>query len=213
MNNKNKLETLKKNLEKIYQNRKDLLFHGWHHIYFVTKKAAEFAKTEKANKFLVEAAALTHDLNYAVKVNSDIKTGSKLRMKILSEAGFSLDETVHIENIINEAHTATRSRAISLEGKCLSDADTLFKVLPLTPIMFSSKYIQENRIDISKLANKILSEQKGLLKSGIYFYTKTGKKYLAWAKHNLQLWEYVNDSLKDSDIKNLLEMSKTSRII
>lgn len=212
MNKENKLETLRNNLEKFYQHRTDLLFHGWHHIVFVTEKSVQFAATEKSDTLIVEAAALTHDLNYAVKINSDAKAGSRLRSDFLTDSGFSPEEIARIENIVDEAHTATRSRIISPEGRSLSDADTLFKVLPLTPILFSAKYIRENKIDIARLADKILTEQRKLLKTGIYFYTKAGKKYLAWAKHNLQLWEYVQEALKDNDVKVLLEMCETMKI-
>ncbi|KKQ61247.1 MAG: hypothetical protein US81_C0008G0009 [Parcubacteria group bacterium GW2011_GWE2_38_18] len=209
MNNKPiKLKKLNKRLKAIYGGRSDLLFHGWHHIDFVTRKATEFAGLEKADLFLVEAAALTHDLNFVVKINSEVRAGKKLRTQLLQDSGFDLVETKRIEEIINEAHTATRGKKISLEGKCLSDADSLFKVLPITPMMFTSKYIQENKVDIKILASKILTEQKKLLKNNIYFYTKAANKYLGWARVNLQLWENVQDSLKDPDVRELLKQAK-----
>jgi len=204
----NKTKKLTKQLKAIYKNRQDLLFHGWHHINFVTKKAIEFAMIEKANLLLVEAAALTHDLNFVVKINSEVNEGKALRRKVLLESGFVFTEIDKIESIIEEAHTATRSKKISLEGKCLSDADSLFKVLPITPILFTSKYIQENKINIKKLADKILTEQSKLLTNNIYFYTKAAKKYLGWARINLQLWENVQIALGDSDVRELLKLSR-----
>lgn len=67
-------------LEKLYNDRSaDLLFHGWHHIYFVAKKAVQFAKEYDVDKEQIEAAALTHDLNYLVKINSEPEAGKQLR--------------------------------------------------------------------------------------------------------------------------------------
>ena len=87
----------------------------------------------------------------------------------------------------------------------LSDADTLFKVLPITPVIFGGKYLQENNIDIFQHARKIINEQKPLLERGIYFYTPMAKeRYLHWAETNLTLWEDIFDSANDSSIQKLL---------
>jgi HD superfamily phosphodiesterase len=48
-----------------------LLYHGWHHIYFVTKKTLEFCEGFTVDTEILEAAALTHDLNYLVAPNSE----------------------------------------------------------------------------------------------------------------------------------------------
>lgn len=202
-------------LEKLYQDRSaDMLFHGWHHIYFVTKKAAEFAEAFDVNKELVVAAALTHDLNYLVEVNSEPEAGKELRAKYLSESGFSQDEIREIEDIVIQEHTATRHADISDAAKALSDADTLFKALPITPILFAGHFITENHIDIRKLADKIVSEQRPLMDSTIYFYTDQAKqKYLHWAKHNLRLWENVQESLDDKDVSEMLEIARSLRVI
>jgi uncharacterized protein len=102
-----------------------------------------------------------------------------------------------------------RNKNISDEAKALSDADTLFKALLFTPILFASKYIEENKVDIKKLADKIISEQNQLFEKGIYFYTEVVKgKYLDWAKINFKLWSNVNESLEGPDIAEVLSIAK-----
>ncbi|MFH1253189.1 MAG: HD domain-containing protein [Candidatus Uhrbacteria bacterium] len=214
MNNP-KIKKLFKQLNPLYKKHsKNLLFHGWHHIIFVKNKALEFADSINADRFIVEAAALTHDLNYLVKPNSEPEEGKILRQKFLSKAGFTAKEISAVEKVVMESHTRTRNENISPEGMALSDADTLFKALPITPIIFTQKYIIQNRVDIFKLAKKITSEQNPLLKKEIYFYTDFAKtKYLNWAKGNLQLWNNVIEALKDKDVKEVLKTAKEFKIL
>jgi len=203
-------DLLSKNLKKLYYEKApDLLFHGWHHIYLTAKKAPEFAEEfPDVNKELVEAAALVHDLNYIVQKNSEPDVGEQLRAQYLSDAGFTADEVAYIESVVLEAHTATRNANISDAAKALSDADSLFKVMPLTPIIFSSHYIVENKVDIHTWANKIITEQTPLMDQGIYFYTKVAnEKYLQWAKTDLELVKQVRDSLEDPAIKEMLAIA------
>lgn len=210
MTNIQKISKLNLKLLRLYRKKsKKLLFHGWHHINFVRNKALEFGKTIRANLFIVESAALVHDLNYFVKVYSRAGEGAKLRSRILSKCGYNSHEIKSIESVILECETATRGKNISLEGKALSDGDTVFKALPTTPVLFASKYITESKIDIQILANKIIKEQRKLLNSGIYFYTPLAKrKYLRWAKQHMQLWENIYDSLQDKDVQELLFIAK-----
>jgi len=116
MDQKSKIKKLISSLEKIYQEESGkLLFHGWHHIIFVKNKAIDFAKSINANLFFVESAALVHDLNYIVKVNSEPEEAKEYRKNILIDSGFADNEINRIENIIMEAHTAIRNQNISDE--------------------------------------------------------------------------------------------------
>jgi uncharacterized protein len=202
------------NLYELYKSRGDLLFHGWHHIYFVARKAVQFADELTVDKELVEAAALTHDLNYVVKVYTEPEVGKKLRVEHLEKAGFTTDEITKIEQIVMEEHTATRHADICDEAKALSDADALFKVMPLTPIIFSSRYMTENHVDLYKWARKIIDEQKPLLELGIFFYTKSAKeKYLRWAEVSLELVQQVQDALDDTDITEMLDIARNLKVV
>ncbi len=215
MNEKEKLSALEAKLTPLYEkHQNELLFHGWHHIKFVANKSVIFANELGANAFLVQSSALVHDLNYIVQSNSKPEAGKDFREEILKESGYRSEEIVKIEQIIMEECTTNRHGDISLEAKALSDADTLFKALPVTPILFASKYIEENNVDIARLAHKICEEQNHLMESGIYFYTDKAKQtYLNWAKVNLQLWGNVEECLKDEDVKEMLAVAQSSGVI
>lgn len=204
-----KIEKLVDLLTPLYlEHSKNLLFHWRHHIVFVQKKALEFAEFIKADTLIVEAAALTHDLNYIIKPNSETEEGKEMRQNFLSESWFSIEEIAQIETVVTESHTGSRNKNITPEGMALSDADTLFKSLPITPIIFAQKYITQNKVDIYKLAQKVTSEQNPLMDQDIYFYTDYAKKrYLNWAKDNLKLWNNVIESSTDEDIKEMLKIA------
>jgi uncharacterized protein len=182
-----------------------LPFHGWHHVHFVTSKAVDFAKDRGADHWLVASAALLHDLNYLVRKNSEPDVGRRLRRRFLSDAGYGQPEIARVEEIIEEAHTATRGARISLEGSALSDADTLFKALPMTPVIFSHLYLTENGIGLGELGRKILDEQLPLVEQDIYFYDpELRARYLPWAQANIALWQQIMASLEDPDVVSLL---------
>lgn len=210
-----KIELLEPDLNQIYiKESKNLLFHGWHHILFVRSKAVEFGKSIWADIFLVETSALVHDLNYIVKPFSEPEEWKDYRFEILSKNWYSNEEIKRIESIIMEAHTWYRTHELSNEWKALSDADALFKALPTTPILFASNYIKQNKVDIQKLATKIVTEQNKLLNEWIYFYTDLAKsKYLKRAEINLALWNNVYESLNDPDISEMLDIARTMWVL
>lgn len=198
-------------LQELYKERRgELLFHGWHHIYFVAVKAVEFAEELGVDKEIIEAAALTHDLNYLVDTRSGPELGAALREKYLNTNGFSKEEIEQVEAIVLEEYIATRGGGeISNEAKVLSDADSLFKVMPLNPVLFSSKFITETHTDLREWAERIIRQQKPLLAQGIYFYTATAKrKYLAWAETDLKLVEQVLEALDDPTIVEMLAIAR-----
>lgn len=204
---RSQLDRLEERVHEIYAGRhSELPFHGAHHIAFVRMKAKQFAEERDANVALVEAAALVHDLNYVVRKNSEPEAGRRLRQRCLDDAGFDRPTVVRVEAIILEAHTATRSETISPEGSALSDADTLFKALPITPVVFSHRYLDENGVGLRTLCEKILEEQRPLLDGGIYFYDERVRdRYLRWATVNLELWRMIEESLDDDDVTWLLK--------
>jgi uncharacterized protein len=205
---KEKLFFLKQSVAALYQSRQtDLPFHGWHHIEFVRSKSQEFAEHLGADLFIVESAALVHDLNYLLAPNTDPGFAAGERKKILAACHYTENEINQIEKVILDAHTGYRLnlKNISTESMALSDADTLFKALPVTPIIFANQYILENHIDLQKLAVKVVGEQNPLMEQGKYFYSDIAKeKYLQWAKTNLILWNNVIDSLNDPSVIELL---------
>lgn len=188
-------------------NKARLLFHGWHHIQFVHNKAIEFARELECDIERVAVASLVHDLNYIFSEELSPEAAAGQIREYIASAGYSEEYCNKILKLIEDSHTEYRGkRELSDESKALSDADTLFKALPTTPILFASKFISQNNYSIEKLGHKVVDEQKPLLDSGTYFYTKTAnKKYIKWARINLEIWENVVVSLDDPDVKELLD--------
>jgi uncharacterized protein len=184
----------------------NLPFHGWHHVHFVRTKAGEFARSNGSDPAVVETAALVHDLNYIVLRNSAAAAGRDLRMGTLAKAGVAEAVAERIDEIVGEAEMSTRHRDISLAAQALSDADTLFKALPVTPVMLAHRYLSENGITLRELAHKIVGEQRGVHDAGFYFYSPEAKAmYSHWAAANLDLWQCVVEALDDPSVGQLLE--------
>lgn len=184
---------------------KRLPFHGWHHVSFVRAKAADFARGNGADVPVVEAAALVHDVNYLVRRNSRAAAGRGLRLDLLTKSGVPPRIARRIDRIVDEAEMATRGPDISLEAQALSDADTLFKALPITPVMLAHRYLTENGLTLRELANKIVGEQRGVHDEGYYFYSPTAAAtYSRWASANLELWQCIREAIDDPAVEDLL---------
>lgn len=192
------------------ENKNKLLFHGWHHIQFVQDKSVEFAQELKADIEITASAALVHDLNYIFTEKLEPEAAKEQTAQYLRNAGFDEAKVQNILETVENAHSEYRgARELTNEAKALSDADTLFKALPTTPILFASKFITQNKYDIKKLAHKVINEQEPLMLNGTYFYTDLAKNnYSKWAKVNLEMWKNVLESLGDEAVKKMLETAE-----
>lgn len=192
-------ETYRKNAHKVP-------YHGWHHVKFVVDKSVEYVDELHADETLTTAAALMHDVNYMVRGGSDASAGQPLRLAMSRQAGFDGEFSTHVERIIHEARTGQRHAHISNEAKALSDADTVYKVLPTTPLL-AADYLRETGSTLYELAYKIVHEQTPLRESGIYFYSQQAQDmYMKCAIDNLELWTRVLDSMDyvDGDVISVL---------
>ena len=181
-------------------------FHGWPHVSFVAKNARKFAIELKADPAIAEIAGLVHDLNYLVAARSDASEGSHLRAKTLRDAGLDSQSISVIEDVVIAAETHTRGRNISREAMALSDADTLFKALPITPVVLAPLYMRETGRSLRELAEKIVGEQVPLRDEEIYFYSESAKKrYEGWGDANLRLWSCILESLDDPSVVELID--------
>jgi uncharacterized protein len=133
-----------------------LSFHGWHHVEFVRTKAVSLALKNNADVTIVEAAALLHDLNYMLQRNSRATVACQMRAQLLGDLGISEWLVDRIEQVISEAETESRDEHACLEAQALSDADTLFKALPITPVLLAHKYMEETGQSIRELCDRIL---------------------------------------------------------
>jgi uncharacterized protein len=184
----------------------ELPFHGWHHIRFVREKAMEFAARNGSDVRFVGCAALVHDVNYIVNRGSSAAAGRKLRMELVTAAGGSPELACRMDRLVCEAEIGVRDENISLEAQALSDADTLFKALPITPVVLAHRYLSETGVSLRGLARKIVGDQRRALDEGFYFYDRdAAANYSGWALANLTLWQCVLESLDDPVVTELLE--------
>lgn len=100
--------------------------HDWWHIDRVRKNAIRIGKAEQANVFVVEVAALVHDLiddKLSVKMKVNVLDVKQMLMKIgISEKVVS--EVINIIQIISYRKHFPPNQ-LSLEAKVVQDADRL----------------------------------------------------------------------------------------
>jgi uncharacterized protein len=180
----------------------------------VASKARSFAEELGADVATVEIAALVHDVNYLVAARGDASVGTCLRSSILRDAGLDQQSISLIEDTIVTSETHARGRDMSREAMALSDADTLFKALPITPVVLAPLYMRETGRSVRELAEKIVDEQVPLRDDGIYFYSESAKKkYESWGDANLTLWSCILEALDDPSVVELIEqVGKYTRI-
>jgi len=100
--------------------------HDWHHIDRVRNLAVHIAKKENANQFIVECAALVHDV-IDDKLHDDLEAQKIQLESILNELLNSNDDVKAILYIIENISYKGGNGVIptSLEGKIVQDADRL----------------------------------------------------------------------------------------
>lgn len=190
----------------LHLNRSTVPYHGWPHVHFVTQNAMRLAQNHGAESALVGSTALVHDLNYLVQPDSQPLVGDELASRYLKAAGFDDLHIARALQIVKEANLSTRGPNVSLEVACLSDADTLFKVLPLVPVLQTPSYLAENQTTLRDLAQKIVDDQLIRLDSGYFFYlSEVESQYLGWAHESVSMWQRVLDALGDPEIAMLAE--------
>lgn len=102
--------------------------HDWWHIHRVRTLARTIAKNERANLFVVELAALLHDIADWKFHNGNQEIGPQTARAWLSSLHVDLADINHVCTIIKDisykgAHVATPMK--SLEGEIVQDADRL----------------------------------------------------------------------------------------
>ena len=105
---------------------KDASGHDWYHIERVHKLAISLAKQEGGNLFVIEMAALLHDVADE-KLNESEEAGMKKVSNWLEELSVQEEESKHILHIIaNMSYKGGHGGKIeTFEGKIVQDADRL----------------------------------------------------------------------------------------
>lgn len=100
--------------------------HDWYHIERVWKMASKLAKKEQANSYIVELAALVHDLIDDKLVTDKSKSIEEVEYW-LEGAGVSSSDTERIMDIIQSiSYKGGNGRKLSsLEAQIVQDADRL----------------------------------------------------------------------------------------
>ena len=100
--------------------------HDWYHIERVYKLAQIIAKEEGGDRFIIEMAALLHDVADE-KLNESEEVGLKRVDNYLTSLHISSEEQMHILHIIsNMSYKGGHGGKVeTLEGKIVQDADRL----------------------------------------------------------------------------------------
>lgn len=102
--------------------------HDWWHIYRVWKLATKIAEKEAANLFIVELAALLHDIADWKFNNGDESAGGCEARKTLERFAIDtsiINEVVDIVNTISYKGAGVETKMKSIEGEIVQDADRL----------------------------------------------------------------------------------------
>jgi len=120
------IKKTEKYVEKTLKN--DGTGHDWWHIHRVRKTSLELGQKEKANLFIVELAALLHDIADWKFFGGDDTKGAQTARKWLQK--FNLEENTinHVCNIIKEISfkgAGVKTKMTTIEGQIVQDADRL----------------------------------------------------------------------------------------
>ena len=100
--------------------------HDWWHTYRVWQTAKKIGQLEKADLFIVELAALLHDLDdWKFNNNNDVAVSAK---KLLEEYEVATEVIDHVCEIIKDLSfkgVGVATPMKSIEGKVVQDADRL----------------------------------------------------------------------------------------
>jgi uncharacterized protein len=99
--------------------------HDWEHIRRVWTNAKQIAKAEKTNLYIVELAALLHDLTDRKYYKGTEQEGNKLLIQYLEEKNIDTKTISHILEIINNMSFSKNAEVLSPEQAVVQDADRL----------------------------------------------------------------------------------------
>lgn len=102
--------------------------HDWWHILRVWNNAKTIAAREQADLFIVELAALLHDIGDHKFHNGDETVGPRMARAWLEQQAVPEETIVHVCSIIQQLSfkgAGTSSHMPTLEGQIVQDADRL----------------------------------------------------------------------------------------
>ncbi len=102
--------------------------HDWSHAERVYNNATNIQKQEGGDLFIIQLAALLHDIADWKFNNKDDSVGSKLAKEYMESIGLDKKITEHVCSIIKDVSfkgAKVKSNIHTLEGKIVQDADRL----------------------------------------------------------------------------------------
>jgi len=192
--------------------------HDWWHAWRVWKMSKEIAKKEGGDIFIIELAALLHDIADWKFHKGSTKKGANKAAGLLKKLGVRDNDIKHICHIINEISfkgAGVKNKIKTKEGKIVQDADRL-DVLGAIGIarVFAYGGFKKREIfnpDIKPKLHKSFREYRSNKNTSInHFYekllilknrlnTKTAKK-IAQSRHKF-LENYLKEFFKEWEVK------------
>ncbi len=102
--------------------------HDWWHVFRVAKTAVRIALREQADIFIVQLAALLHDIGDFKFHNGDETVGPRMARQWLEQLGVGEDTVTRVCEIVREVSfkgAGVPDHMPSIEGKIVQDADRL----------------------------------------------------------------------------------------
>jgi uncharacterized protein len=106
--------------------QKDSTGHDWWHIYRVRSLATNICKNEGGNSFIVELAALLHDVDdWKLIKDSGLQSKTKTWLQSIKVNNDIIDKVEEIINQVSFKGNGVEDNTPSLEAKIVQDADRL----------------------------------------------------------------------------------------
>jgi uncharacterized protein len=121
------LQSLIEELERVVKDKMSPLegtAHSYEHVDRVVKIAVLLAKKEKADRELVQVAAILHDVGRGIGQPHN-ETGAKLASEILNNLQYPPEKTKKVARIVLLHDIGSESKLRSLEEKIVWDADKI----------------------------------------------------------------------------------------
>lgn len=99
--------------------------HDWWHIYRVWQNAKAISVDEGGDEFVIELAALLHDIADHKFHNGDESVGPRVAKEFLTSKDVSKDSIDAVIQIMEEISFSKGMKPSSLEGRIVQDADRL----------------------------------------------------------------------------------------
>ncbi len=99
--------------------------HDWWHIYRVWQNAKSIAEEEGGNIFIIELAALLHDIADHKFHNGDETVGPRVAREFLMSKNVGSESILSVIKIMEEISFSKGITPSSLEGRIVQDADRL----------------------------------------------------------------------------------------